>query len=933
MLHCRMAHKALQAAFATMHAALRESMNEDDIERLFQEVYVALGYMQVGQDILGKRGSKSGIPDVRLLNSDESVQVVVELKKPTEDLAEHEDQLFRYVRDLRARYGLLSNGKDVWLYKRTGLALEPITKTTSAELAENADILERFAKETLEFTQFAQVKVRLQEAKGEGLALTDVESLPAEQFLRAFALEPESPFGALVTSTQRLQGELLDRSEFVKGAYEFWQKTYARELSSDDVPKVWRDFLPSTRKEAIYRFTYALETAYLLSARLILAKAIQDHDKDGRISHRHIADRFLSDLDSEADDRSGRLPLTAYLKVTQTLFNRYATSLFTSIYAQDLFDWWRDYAGASETAQNAFALAVARTVLSLLRFDFARLEGDLLGELYQRYFDPETRKALGEFYTPPEVVEFILDEVGYTGDRSTRLLDPATGSGTFLITALKRYLQANAQHDPVETLEGITREFRLVAFDVNPFAVMMAQINAAALLVPLYAKAIQKNPHLVLRRLPVVRTDSLRQEVVEGEQRREGQQFGLDFGSDEITAYVELPIKDPERKGYPLRVGLTFPSLEAAKRQGKIPNERLWLLALQSVFAAVERLSQAYDEGRDLPDLEALLKSELALFEPNPDALSTYLAPYAKGVWDTLKMLKNEHGDGRFLKTLEDLMLGLVLKHYLKYDFVVGNPPYVRVQNLPDIQKQYWIDKYVWARGNFDIFIPFIERVLYGDRPWLKDEGKLGFIVPNRFLNTNYAKHLRESLPKVAKIVSITDFKAVTFAPAQEDQASRLFKEAMVYPAILIAEKGSPKGQTYTFKAARFYPKTAPLHPAEAITAVKRAPVGATGRSPLRTTDGTEYADVFTQSSEVLNPGGWYLMPDDEREVFDKLEAIGERIDTSIAAKLPEEQKRRLKNYTATESGGFAGIQTSLDSLMVLRQLDEKASMPEGSTG
>ena len=50
---------------------------------------------------------------------------------------------------------------------------------------------------------------------------------------------------------------------------------------------------------------------------------------------------------------------------------------------------------------------------------------------------------------------------------------------------------------------------------------------------------------------------------------------------------------------------------------------------------------------------------------------------------------------------------------------------------------------------------------------------------------------------------------------------------------------------------------------------VKHAQVGATGRSPLRKMDGTGYAAAFTQASEVLKPGGWYLMPDDEREVFD----------------------------------------------------------------
>ena len=326
--------------------------------------------------------------------------------------------------------------------------------------------------------------------------------------------------------------------------------------------------------------------------------------------------------------------------------------------------------------------------------------------------------------------------------------------------------------------------------------------------------------------------------------------------------------------------------------------------------------------GSALPDLKTSLRNELALFETKPDALTEYLEPYTQGVWDTLQMLKDEYGDGRFLKTLEDLTLGLVLKHYLKYDFVVGNPPYVRVQKLPEIQKKYWADKYIWAKGNFDIFIPFIERVLYGDRPWLEQGGKLGYIVPNRFLNTNYAASLREGLPKVARILSITDFKAVTFSPPEEDQASRLFKEAMVYPAILIAQRGSPKGQPYTFKTARFYPKAASIHPADAIKSLRREYSNGADHAHLCTPQ-HEYANVFTQPSNALEANGWHLMPDAERRVFEKLEVIGETQDDAIKAKLPEDKKRRLKNYTATESGGFAGIQTSLDSHMVFKQLDE----------
>ena len=77
----------------------------------------------------------------------------------------------------------------------------------------------------------------------------------------------------------------------------------------------------------------------------------------------------------------------------------------------------------------------------------------------------------------------------------------------------------------------------------------------------------------------------------------------------------------------------------------------------------------------------------------------------------------------------------------------------------------------------------------------------------------------------------------------------------------------------------------------------------------------------------MLNPGGWDLMPEHERAVFDKLEAFGNSTDASLpVTKKATSQQRRLENYTATESGGFAGVQTSLDSLMVLKQLGENES-------
>ncbi len=895
---------------------------EDDVEKGFVDVYRALGYATAGRDYRNKSRDVSGVPDVMLHNSDRSIQVIVELKKPTENLEQHEKQLADYLLSLReARWGLLSNGHTWRAYQRDGKSVDLVWQATLADLQSEPQQLEIFERQVIEVTNYEEIAERLNEANREGLTPQGLNDLATDEFLFTFSLKEGSPFAALVGATQDLLIALEQQSDFVHGAYDFWKKAYAREIDSDDIPKLWLGSKLSivASKEGLYRFSYSLETAYTLTARLILAKAIQDKDVTHAVTKTNLAERLLEHLKTKRNLRNVLEP-EAYLEATNDLFDDYARTLFTSIYAKDIFDWWRDYGVAADQPRRAFARAVADLEIALLRFDFRTLEGDLLGEMYQRYFDADTRKALGEFYTPKAVVDFILDEVGYDGDGT--LLDPATGSGTFIVSALRRYLKKNSSKDPVQTLRGITEQFKLVAFDVNPFAVIMAQIGFASELLPLYGKAIATDQNFVLRRLPIVRTDSLRKEIVEGEQQAEDGQLGFAFEEREIKAKLELPVKIGTEF---LSVEVVFPRLETAKMDGVIANVRQWLQALQGVFAAVEVLSQAKDRGQKLPKIATELKHQFAAQHASPEKLVAYLEPYASGVWKTLLDLKENHGDGRFLKTLEDLMLGLVLKHYMRYDFVVGNPPYVRVQNIPDFQRRYWESKYAWVEKNFDIFIPFIERSLHGDTRqtaaescWLEEGGRLGFIVPNRFTNVEYASRFRGGLPHTAKVISITDFKAVKFKPVIAKPAESIFAEASVYPAILIAENTTPEA-AYTFRAARMYPVDASITPTDALAAIRKAsPTGANSSRLL--SGGAEYADVFLQDSSHLQGKGWFLMPSDERAVFDKLEAIAGSHDKALP--ISTDRTRRLENYTTTSSGGFAGIQTSLDDVMVLKELE-----------
>jgi len=80
------------------------------------------------------------------------------------------------------------------------------------------------------------------------------------------------------------------------------------------------------------------------------------------------------------------------------------------------------------------------------------------------------------------------------------------------------------------------------------------------------------------------------------------------------------------------------------------------------------------------------------------------------------------------------------------FDAVVGNPPYIRIQIMKETQPQevdYYGHAYRAARqGNYDIYVVFVERCL----GLLNKNGKLGFILPNKFFNAQYGLPLREVL-------------------------------------------------------------------------------------------------------------------------------------------------------------------------------------------
>jgi SAM-dependent methyltransferase len=120
---------------------------------------------------------------------------------------------------------------------------------------------------------------------------------------------------------------------------------------------------------------------------------------------------------------------------------------------------------------------------ALGEYDPATLPGpgyarDLLGLLYERLFPRRVRHGSGEYYTPEWLAGHVLDGVGYDGDPGRRLLDPACGSGTFLIAAINRIRRRQAADgNGGELCRRIAGS--VTGFELNPLAAMAAKANYA----------------------------------------------------------------------------------------------------------------------------------------------------------------------------------------------------------------------------------------------------------------------------------------------------------------------------------------------------------------------------------------------------------------------------------------------------------------------
>ncbi len=111
------------------------------------------------------------------------------------------------------------------------------------------------------------------------------------------------------------------------------------------------------------------------------------------------------------------------------------------------------------------------------------------------------------------------------------------------------------------------------------------------------------------------------------------------------------------------------------------------------------------------------------------------------------------------------------------FDVIVGNPPYVRAENMPRDERDYYMSGcFEVAFGRFDIHILFVERAI----KLLKKAGRLGFIMPYAGLTQNYGIQMRKLILDTCVIESIVDLSEY-----------KVFETASVATGIVILRKES----------------------------------------------------------------------------------------------------------------------------------------------
>jgi SAM-dependent methyltransferase len=377
---------------------------------------------------------------------------------------------------------------------------------------------------------------------------------------------------------------------------------------------------------------------------------------------------------------------------------RFDLAQIYGVVEEDFFDWVLEVPGG-----EFFVRTMARR---LARFDWTNVEHDVLKVLYESVIGAETRKRLGEYYTPDWLADQIVATT-VTDPLAQRVLDPACGSGTFLFHAVRRNLAAaeEAGKPLAEALTDLTGH--VLGIDLHPVAVTLARVT--------YLLAIGQDRLIDASRGPITVP------VYLGDSVQWAQRIDL-FNEGELVIPTETG-------GQLFEDELRFPDhlLANAGWFDRLVDELATLATKPRTKGSVPSLTALYKRLAVVPQDQPAIKTSFELLcrlhDNEQDHIwSYYIRNLVRPVW----LSRDEN----------------------RVDVLLGNPPWLSYRHMPsDMQDVFrdmsesmglWHGKTVAPTQ--DLSGLFVARAV---QQYLMIAGKFSFVMPNAALDRGYFKGFR----------------------------------------------------------------------------------------------------------------------------------------------------------------------------------------------
>lgn len=492
-------------------------------------------------------------------------------------------------------------------------------------------------------------------------------------------------------------------------------------------------------------------------------------------------------------------------------------------------------------------------------YDFAEVREDILKGVYQELIDLETRHALGEYYTPDWLCERMLEELPL--ERTSSLLDPACGSGSFLRAAIARL------RDQFPDVGAEKLSEQVVGIDIHPLSVLIAKTTVLLSL----GDSVRRARRPVT--LHIYLANSLLVPRGTADLFESTFQVAVDNGSYAINT---RGISDPDA----FDALITFCDALVDRYSDRLPKDRF-------------------------------LRLGASLFN---DTQSSELQGQLYDIYVALWVAKMEGRDSIWKFILQNSYKPIFLMQ--RFDFVVGNPPWLTYSGVSNGDYQNLLrtlsDNYRVTpenRANFphlEIAAIFLAHAV---NYFMKRSGALAFVLPRSFMSADQHEATRSGNVSGLRLTSVWDLDDV--APLFRVPCCVLFAQ---YGSQLKGDNALPavglegfsvsgrlgKAQVHLSEARRllkfekkrwFYSRlqSTKKRTKSALTAIKGDALGGANA----------YTSKFTQGATIV-PRNFFFVDIDQR--VDEGEDLRDRVlalKTSVAAE--REAKKPWKGLQIQE--------------------------------